>query len=905
MNHPDLYAILVEAHKSSQVDILMGVVQREYPKNQHLREACNEYRIWLKQVGLNFESTIDESAPAPGDSPYKGLRFFDQDDADLFFGRELLTAKLVGHLREHRFLTVVGASGSGKSSVVRAGVIPALKRDAPLADGTRPPDGCTNWVVRVITPKAHPLRELAVALSQDTSRMKSTVLDSLSNNVRSLDLEVRQVLQQTSANRLLLVVDQFEELFTQCRNQKERQAFVDNLLTAAILEENGPTIVILTLRADFYAHCAEFDGLREALAKRQEYIGPMTSGELRQAIEEPAQRTGWAFEAGLVDLLLQDVGDEPGALPLLSHALLETWKRRQGRTLVFEGYTESGRVQGAIARTAETIFNQLETEQQAIARNIFLRLTELGKGTQDTRRRTALTDLIPESDKASDAEKVLTILADARLITTEQENAEVAHEALIREWPLLHTWLNEDREALQTHRRLTDMAKQWANHNQDSGFLYQGVRLAETKEWAKEHGEEMNALERKFLTASQTAQRLSAILKFGGIVAIVTLAIVAFMIYLGRERRVASALERQEIAVTQTAIVERGKATAAFAKQEADAKATIEVQATAESIQRQAAQRQSKISLARQLASQSLTSIETNRSIELSLLLAIESAGASIKAEKSIPQVYQALHQAIIAGPTKFFRHESGVESVVFSPDGSRLATASSDNTARIWDSESGEQLALLQHESGVEFVVFSPDGSRLATASRDNTARIWDSESGEQLALLQHQDIVWSVDFSPDGSRLATASRDNTARIWDSKSGEQLARLQHEGSVLSVVFSSDGSRLATKSDDNTARIWDSESGEQLALLQHEDSVRSVVFSSDGSRLATRSDENTARLWGNLWWQSLNELVLLACHIVSRPLTEREWSTYMPSTETYRSTCSDLPADESTTPTSG
>ncbi|MBV7326923.1 hypothetical protein KFU94_01415 [Chloroflexi bacterium TSY] len=773
------HAILVEAQKSSRIDVLIAdVALNDYANHQELSKAYDEYQVWFEQVGPDFESAIDEKAPAPGDSPYKGLQFFDQNDADLFFGREVLTAKLVGHLREHRFLAVVGASGSGKSSAVRAGVIPALKRDASLVDGTRPPNESLHWPVYVITPPAHPLKELASTLTQDALSVRATsvLMDDLANDARSLDLAVHRVLSQTSANRLLLVVDQFEELFTLCRDANERQAFVDNLLTAAVLEENGPTIVTLTLRADFYAHCAEFDELREALAKRQEYIGPMTTDELRQVIEEPAQRNGWEFEAGLVDLLLQDVGDEPGALPLLSHALLETWKRRQGHTLTFEGYTESGRVQGAIARTAETTFNQLETEQQAIARNIFLRLTELGEGTQDTRRRTALTELIPESEKASDIEKVLTILADARLITTEQENAEVAHEALIREWSMLRRWLDENREGLQIHRRLTEAAQEWETLAHDPGLLYRSVLLEQALEWVKEHEEELNEAERSFLKASkeaiETEQREKeavqqyrleqaealaleqqgradeqeqhakqmgrrafylGVASVGMLIALITTGL--FFQQATEQRQAAQTSEADEAIARQAE---------AYAKETAKAQQII-----AEDAQQEA--------FTRQLAAQTISSIELKQDAELSLLLVVQSAKAMNNTNTYIQQVDNALRRALAVAPKHILRHEASVWNVVFSPNGRRLVTRSQDDTVRLFDSESGQELVTLRHEAKVGSVVFSPDGSRLATASWDgdkgtSTVRLWRMNMSDLVELACQ---TLSRNFKPEEWKL------------------------------------------------------------------------------------------------------------------------------------------------------
>lgn len=464
-----------------------------------------------------IENATFTSVPAPtnssstdrqiyGHSPYKGLQYFDEGDADLFFGRELLTAHLVKRLRDVRFLAVVGASGSGKSSLIRAGLVPAFRRGEPLVDHTKLPDGSSRWPVHIITPTAHPLKALAVSLTRDSESVTATtrLIDDLAQDKRSLDIAASRNVNRASTNRLLLIVDQFEELFTACRDETERQAFIDNLLHASISEADGSTIVVLTLRADFYAHCGQFDSLREALSRWQEYIGHMNTEELRRAIEEPAKRGGWKIETGLVELLLRDIGNEPGALPLLSHALFETWERRQGYELTLEGYQRSGGVHGAIAKTAEIVFSQrLAAEQQIIARNIFLRLTELGEGTQDTRRRASFTELIPKPEDRTAVETVLKILADARLITTADGMAEVAHEALIREWPTLRKWLDEGREGLKIHRRLTEAVQEWNWSERDSSELYRGARLIQAVSWMHEHQDQLSALEHEFLDQSK------------------------------------------------------------------------------------------------------------------------------------------------------------------------------------------------------------------------------------------------------------------------------------------------------------------------------------------------------------------------------------------------------------------
>ncbi|MCP4358843.1 MAG: hypothetical protein GY796_12560, partial [Chloroflexi bacterium] len=369
------------------------------------------------------EPAEDEPA-APGESPFKGLQFFDVADSKLFFGREQLTAKLMDHLRQSSFLAIVGASGSGKSSLARAGLVAALRQGTPLVDGSLPPEGSRNWLMYTITPTAAPLESLALSLTQNAVDIMetATLIDGLQKDPRCLHLSARKLLAKSSISpppKLFLLIDQFEELFTLCHNKAERRAFVNNLLTAiespGTGTDGGSMIVAITLRADFYAHCGQYERLRELLENCQKYIGPMNPAELRQAIEQPAHQSDWHFAPGLVDLLLRDVGadgirqPEPGALPLLSHALLETWKRRRGRYLTLAGYNAAGRVDGAIAKTAEDTFQGLALNQQPIARNIFLRLTELGEGTQDTRRRATLAELIPQAKAKPEVETVLKV----------------------------------------------------------------------------------------------------------------------------------------------------------------------------------------------------------------------------------------------------------------------------------------------------------------------------------------------------------------------------------------------------------------------------------------------------------------------------------------------------------------
>ena len=470
---------------------------------------------------INIKSTIVSSAdvkdiedlpPEPGEPPFQGLQYYDEKDADRFFGRETLIAKIVGRLANSRFLTVIGASGSGKSSVVRAGVIPALRRGERLTDGSLPPTDSGQWDIRILTPSAHPLDALAASLTRESESVSAaTALRAdLAQEPQALSLIARRLLAQNGKKRLMLVIDQFEEIFTQCHQDDERSAFIENLLEAVEQADSQPITILLTLRADFYAQLTVQDRLRELVSQNQEFIGAMSRDELTRAILQPAALGNWKVQEGLVDVILDDLGSEPGALPLLSHALLETWKRRRGRVLTVSGYTSSGGVHGAIAQTAETVFRQrLTTEQQPIARMIFVKLAEVGEGTLDTRRRAAFSELLTRATDPLTIDAVLSILTEARLITTDTLKpgdirvVEVAHEALIREWPTLRDWLNQNRDDLILHRQLTEDTNDWIKLDRDPGALYRGARLGQMLEWAETNADLISLTEQEFLDASR------------------------------------------------------------------------------------------------------------------------------------------------------------------------------------------------------------------------------------------------------------------------------------------------------------------------------------------------------------------------------------------------------------------
>jgi tetratricopeptide (TPR) repeat protein len=452
-----------------------------------------------------------------GKCPYRGLRVFDVEDAPYFFGREAMVQWLLNELgspmegqQPNRFLAIAGSSGSGKSSVARAGLIAALKHNAI-------PDS-SGWPVAIFRPGSDPLESLAIALSRvvDIGKGVSAITDLVADFQKSnkaLHLVARRALPDNApAMRLVILVDQFEEVFTLCRNNEVRSEFINNLLYAAKAVQ-GQVLVILTMRADFYGKCAPYTELAAAFSDHNFLVGPMAEDELVRAIQRPALLAGCEFDAGLVDLLVQDVRNQPGALPLLQHALLELWNNREGRRLTVKGYQEVGKLEGALQRRADATLKPFSLEEREFCRRTFLRLTQPGEGTEDTKRRVTLRELLSQSGDSAAEEEIIQKLTNASLLTAEgdltREDAfvEVAHEALIRSWPQLRKWIDVDRSGFRTRARLTEAARDWKNSGGDAAYLYTGARLAVAEEWAGSHAGELSGDEAEFLRCSLEAQK--------------------------------------------------------------------------------------------------------------------------------------------------------------------------------------------------------------------------------------------------------------------------------------------------------------------------------------------------------------------------------------------------------------
>ncbi|MFI6279692.1 helix-turn-helix domain-containing protein, partial [Streptomyces sp. NPDC050988] len=588
--------------------------------------ACGGEVTWWE---ARWRQAVEESAGAGAEKddagaepPYRGLTRFETGDSGRFFGRQQLTADLVDLLRRQRFAAVFGPSGSGKSSLLRAGLIPFLQHSQEA--GLRPA------AIRILTPGEHPAHTHAHLLTPATS---------------------------DAGTDTFVIVDQFEEVFTLSRDAAERTRFIDQLLTAR--QPESRLRVLLAVRGDFYGRCAEHRHLADALRDANLLAGAMNPAELRDAVVKPAKAAGLTVERALTSRLVDEVADAPGGLPLLSHVLLETWRRRRGKTLTMAGYEAAGALDGAIAKTAEQVYDRFTGQEASAARRTLLRLVTPGDGTADTRRPAQRTEL--ESTGQPVTARVVEALVRARLLTLDDGTVDLAHEALLTSWPRLHGWIEEDRERLRAHRTLTEAAQVWEDLGREAGALYRGSRLATAWEhFSDAPREDLTDLEHAFLTASMAAREQTL--------------------------RAAARVTRRLRALTMTLSV-------------------LLVLAVIASVvayrQRQAADAARQVALSRQLAAQSTTLMGTNP--DLAALMAVHAYRMS-----PTSQAVESLYTASAMPLRKTLQHlyRPSVLTLAFSPDGRTLATGDRDGIIRIWDTDTGRLRNRLRAHDGATYVV-------------------------------------------------------------------------------------------------------------------------------------------------------------------------------------------------------
>jgi WD40 repeat protein len=813
-------------------------------------------RQWVPGAGRP-----DQGGPRWTDGcPYRGLLPYEQTHETVFYGRDRLTATLAGTLAQAGLIMVTGASGAGKTSLLRAGLEPALAR------GVQVP-GSSSWLRIAMTPGTRPLTELSGRLAQLGDRDPAVIRKGLTDAPGDAHLLISEIIQAGKAARLVLIVDQFEQIFAAAGEEgtRERAAFIDAVCAAAT-RLTGPrgepaALVVIAVRGDYWDRCAAYPGLLRAMQHDQIVVGPMTDADLRRVITGPAEASGLAVEPDLVEAILADVRSAAhagqggaGVLPLLSQAMMLTWERRDGAQLTRRGYDDAGNRAGiarAIEVTAETAYRGLTEDQQAIAREAFRRMTAMGPDRRPVRRAAARRELHSGRPKSEwpEVDAVLEAFARGRLLVLDAERAEIVHDILLQEWPRLRGWLEEDETSMILYGQLAEDTAQWRAAGDDRSLLYRGVQLAATRQaarvWEADPGRypALSTSEADFLRASGRA------------------------LARGRWRR-------RALAGLLAVLVVAALTGAGIAVKNARTKAAQ--QSTANTSQRLAAQS---------------TALDVADPVTAALL-----AGAAWRLSPTAQARYSLLQS--LAQPVRgILTASSGVvTALAYSPDGTTLAAGYSGGAIRLWDLAShraisatswgaaplalaftggGKQLEVADDDAVGSWdltdqaritarpfaspaqgnaVAFSPDGQTVATGSADGNVQLWDTATEQEIGAPMSSDAqpVSAVAFSPDGSLVAAGSADGNVQLWDAATQQEAGSALVAGAaeVAALAFSPDGKLLATGGQDGAARLWDVATGSQIgATMATGDAVSALMFGSGGTTLASAESDGATELW--------------------------------------------------------
>ena len=807
------------------------------------KRSINQSRTIIYNYYYQEQTVITATEENVNDNllcPYQGLYHFSPENAEYFFGREVFVENLFQYTETRNFIPILGASGSGKSSVILAGLVPKLVKIG-------------HWQFTHFRPGNDPFHALAQALVplyvknlDETDRIAQArkLAGYFQDNTILLSDVFSTIQGNYPNNRILLIADQFEELYTLCNDEQTRRNFLDILLNTfkSFAEKSSlSTVLVGTMRADFLGNALSYRPLADVLQKGNIMLGPMNEKELKDIIEKPAQKLGVSFEGGLVERILRDVDKEPGNLPLLEFALTELWNKRKGKQLTHNAYQEIGEVSGALTCYADSEFSKLKPEQQQQVRRIFVQLVRPGAGTEDTRRVATKAEL---NDSNWNLVKQL---ADARLVVTsrtvitreitdnsqqqpqqlkEQETVEVVHEALIKNWGQLRQWMATDREFRTWQERLRAAMNYWQEKNQDQGLLLRGAALVQASEQLKTRRDELSQDELEFIQLSQELYEKEEKQKqkqrqqiVGGSIAFAV--IVALLgVWSEVQRRKAfigeeNANFRTEIATLQPRL-----------------NSTLPVQ---------------------------MDVIKLNQKLKQAQAPTID---IQLQGTDLLRQIVDWPGQKPI---NSLDGHENSVIGVTFSPDGKFIASGSWDNTVKLWKLDGTLVTTLKGHENVVSSVAFSPDGKFIASGSWDNIVKLWKLDGTLVTTLKGHESDVLGVAFSPDGKFIASGSCDKTVKLWK-LDGTLVTTLKgHENVVSSVAFSPDGKFIASGSWDKTVKLWKLDGTLVTTLKGHESDVLGVAFSPKGDVIASGSGYNTVKLWNF----NRDELLKHACSSIT------------------------------------
>lgn len=774
--------------------------------------------------------------------PYRGLFAFQEADAAVFFGRQSVTHQLISMVKRHSIVAVVGASGSGKSSVVFAGLVPALRSSmqyqiAAFRPGNNPFDALAEAVTPCVAPK-----------DSNETELRLKCLDwsiQFQHSPEALCELLEHRVQQQPTTRLLLIADQFEELYTGCL-EHDRQNFLAVLLNAV---QFAPAFtLVLTLRADFYGEALSDRRFSDLLQGTVYNLAAMNREELHAAIEKPAAQLQIKLEPGLTDQLIQATWENPGHLPLLEFALTQLWSKQQKGWLTHQAYAEIGGVEEALANHAETIYAQLDSHDRQRIQQVLMQLVQCEGGASASRRLATCDDV------GADNWDLVTRLASDRLVvtnrneSTQEETVEIVHEALIRNWDRLRHWIGIDREFRHWQENLRVARRQWESNDRDEDALLRGKLLSDAQYWYDNRPDQLSSLDRAFIEASITAQTRSTrsrkrrrqLVMTGLTLTSLIAAIAAGVAWWGLQNATLS--EIRAIQISSGALFTSNhrldallEALRARKKLAGFAWHDDLLQQKIDASLRQAVY---------QADEQNRLSGHTDKVYGVAVsrdLIATASADKTVKLWRSDGSLVKTL-----AFET------DGVYSVTFSADSQTIAASGLNGTVKLWKRDGTLLTTFKAHRDVVHRVAFSADQQQIVTAGRDGTIALWHLD-GKLIRRISNQGaigtFVYDVAFSPDGQQLASAQSDKTVKLWKTD-GTLLKTLKgHTGQVYRVAFSPDGRTIASASDDDTIRLWTSEGKLSKTLKGHEGNVYAVTFSPDGQTITSASWDKTVKLW--------------------------------------------------------
>lgn len=831
----------------SQYKVLRSVLREELDiepeaESRRLYEQIKDEELPPPPGTLASMDSPKREARLVGACPYRGLTAFREVDAPFFHGRDGFVERLMAALHERPVVAIiVGSSGSGKSSAVFAGLLPRLRREE-------------GWQIAHFRPGGQPFHALAgvllpmldAKLSETDQLIEArTMADALRDERVFLADAVDRILEKSEeADRLLLVIDQSEELYTLCPDPDEQRHFVDRLLDAAGSANEqvaSPLVLLITLRADFMGHALAHRPLADALQDASLMMGPMNREELRRVIEQPAAQQGAAFEPGLVERLLDDVGEEPGNLPMLEFALTLMWETQTDGWLTHAGYEEIGRVDGALAGYAEHAYEELGEVRRDSARRVFTQLVRPGEGTDDTRR------LATRAELGDEGWTLAQHLADRRLVVTGQsaagdETVEVVHEALIQRWGRLRAWMDADRTFRTWQEDLRAALRAWDDSGRDDGALLRGIRLGQAESWVAERGPELSDAERGFIEASagfrerseaeQAGRRRRTIFALtGGLLIAAALAIFAFTSRAIAQREadvnhsLALAADAQDVVANGDGDLALALALEAVDIDEPPPEARRTLSAVAFGVGTRAVL---------EGHSQAVRSAALGPEARLALsgsCATLDTDGACTAGELILWNLEDGAEAA------RFEEHTNWVNGVAFSPDGTTAISASGDGTLILWDVTTGDTTrTLANHTGGVNTVAFGPDGTTAISGSDDGTLTLWDIATGDAIrSFAGHGGPVNRVVFSPDGTTAISASGDASLILWDVATGNIIRRSdEHADAVTDAAFHPDGRTVLSVGRDLSLREWDLATGESSLLRQFPSFPASLAIAPDG-----------------------------------------------------------------------